>query len=252
MIYNERVSVITNKLKNQSVVKVNELSEELNVSMDTVRRDLKKLENEGLLKCIRGGACSLDNDINLSAFINRNVLNVDKKLQAARKALKYIKNGDIVAMNSGTTNRIIAEEMVKSPYNITVITNNLSVMTVLLQQPSIKVIVPGGFLDSKEKSLYGHTCEKELSKYNSDICFLSINAVDLNKGFSDFRFDEINVIKIMAKNSKNAIAIMDSSKFEKLSKCAVFPIDNIDILISDNEISPKIVDLYNNNGINLI
>lgn len=252
MIYNERVSVITNKLKNQSVVKVNELSQELKVSVDTVRRDLKKLESEGLLKCIRGGACSLDNDISLSTFINRDVLNVDKKFQAAQKALKYIKNGDIITMNSGTTNRIIAEEMVKNSYNITVITNNLSVMTILLQQPSIKVIVPGGFLDHKEKSLYGHTCEEELSKYNSDLCFLSINAVDLDKGFSDFRFNEISLIKVMAKNSKNVIAIMDSSKFEKVSKCTIFPIDNVNILISDNEIPYQIASKYQNNGVNLL
>lgn len=252
MLYNERVKLIMENSKKKSVVKVNDLAEELNVSVDTVRRDLKSMEEQGLLKCVRGGAYFLEYDMAVSTFINRDVINVEKKFQAAKKAVKNIKNGDVITMNSGTTNRIIAEEIVKNDFDITVITNNIAAINILMQKPSIKVIVPGGFLDSTEKSIFGGACEHEFEKYNPDICFLSINAVDLSKGYSDFRLKEIDLIKIMAQNSKKTIAVMDSSKFDKISKQTVFPLNCVDLLVTDDKLSKEVFDKYSKNDINII
>ena len=249
VLSSERAEYIVQELSEKSVVTVKELSKKLSVSPDTIRRDLKSMEAQGQVKCVRGGARLLENDFTRSVFSNRDILNVRQKRQAAKKAVRHIKNSDIVTMNSGTTNRIIAEELLKTDLEFTVVTNNLAVVTVLLQCPSIHVIVTGGFLDPKEKSMYGHVCENEIAKYNADICFLSVNAVDLQRGYTDFRLRETDIMRVMMKNAQKSIAVMDSSKFERVSKQHVFSAEEIDLLITDNEASAQLLEAYAQNGI---
>ena len=87
MLYNERAEIILQQLQLQSTVKVNELSQLLKVSVDTVRRDLKAMEQAGLIKCLRGGACLPESLPSLSNFQGREVIHSDLKREAAKKAL---------------------------------------------------------------------------------------------------------------------------------------------------------------------
>lgn len=155
MLYNERVELILQQVQLQAIVKINDLKDLLNVSVDTVRRDLKTMEQSGLIKCIRGGACLPDSLPSLSNFTGREVLNIKLKREAAKKALAYIKPNAIIALNSGTTNTILAQELVFKKDNITVITNNLAAINILIQNPAIKIVSIGGIIDSQEKSTYG-------------------------------------------------------------------------------------------------
>ena len=100
MLYNERAEVILQQLKLQSTVKVGELSQLLQVSVDTVRRDLRAMEQAGLVKCLRGGACLPESLSALSNFEGREVIHSDLKRGAARKALGYIKEGDIIGLDN--------------------------------------------------------------------------------------------------------------------------------------------------------
>ena len=156
MLYQERADTIIRLLKKQSIVKISELVSQLGVSVDTVRRDLKSLEAAGLVKCVHGGACLPDSSGQFSPFIYREIVNIELKTQAAVKALSFIREGDVIALNSGTTNAILAQQIAQKFQNITIITNNIAAVTILMGQPSLRVIVPGGFLDPAEKSLHGH------------------------------------------------------------------------------------------------
>lgn len=240
MLYNERVELILQQVQLQAIVKINDLKDLLNVSVDTVRRDLKTMEQSGLIKCIRGGACLPDSLPSLSNFTGREVLNIKLKREAARKALAYIKPNAIIALNSGTTNTILAQELVFKKDNITVITNNLAAINILIQNPAIKIVSIGGIIDSQEKSTYGTTCEQEFGQYFPDIAFLSINAINYKNGFTDFRMSEIGIIKLLSQRSEKVIAIMDSSKIGKRSKQKVLNLDNVDLLLTDDNISPRI------------
>ena len=243
MLYNERVELILQQVQLQAIVKINDLKDLLNVSVDTVRRDLKTMEQSGLIKCIRGGACLPDSLPSLSNFTGREVLNIKLKREAARKALAYIKPNAIIALNSGTTNTILAQELVFKKDNITVITNNL------IQNPAIKIVSIGGIIDSQEKSTYGTTCEQEFGQYFPDIAFLSINAINYKDGFTDFRMSEIGIIKLLSQRSEKVIAIMDSSKIGKRSKQKVLNLDNVDLLLTDDNISPILKEKYKNKGL---
>ena len=140
MLYNERAEIIMQQLQLQAIVKINDLKDLLQVSVDTVRRDLKTMEQRGLIKCIRGGACLPDSLASLSNFTGREVINIELKRQAARKAVSRIKPGCIIALNSGTTNTILAQELVFKNDNITVVSNNLAAINILMQNPAIKII----------------------------------------------------------------------------------------------------------------
>lgn len=240
MLYEERVSYIMKKLEHNSLIKTNDLVNEMDVSIDTIRRDLKKLEEDGRLTCIRGGACSSEAELQYSPFFGRQIVNEDLKREAAKKAISLIHSGNVLALNAGTTNSILAEELVKLKKQITVVTNNLSALSILTGSEYIQIIVPGGTVDKEELALCGCDCVEEISSYSFDLSFLSINAVHPIYGFSDFRFQEIDIIKAMIKHSKQSVALMDSHKFSKLSKKIFLSPKEISLLITDNQIENSI------------
>lgn len=233
MLYTERAEFILEQLQLRANVKVADLAAMMHVSLDTVRRDLKAMEQSGLIKHVRGGACLPETLASISHFGGREVINLPLKRQVAVKAMKYIQPGNVIALNSGTTNTLLAQEIVKRFSNLTVVTNNLAAVTILMRNPSIHTILVGGNVDSMEYSTYGHSCEEEFSRYCPDHAFLSINAVDDTIGYTDFRFPEIGVIQTLADRAKQVIAVMDSSKLGKRSKKQIFGLKSVDLLIMD-------------------
>ena len=234
MLYTERVEFILQQLQLGANVKVSDLAKLLTVSPDTVRRDLKSMEQNGLLKYVRGGACLPEAIASISHFSGREVVNIEQKRQAAVKALRLIRPGMVIALNSGTTNTVLAQEMIKRFSDLTVVTNNLAASAVLMQNPSIHTVVVGGDLDPMERSTYGHTCEEEFARYTPDCAFLSINAVDDRMGYTDFRFSEIGVMQVLARQAGQVVAVMDSSKLGRRSKKQIFPLEQVGVLVMDD------------------
>lgn len=252
MLYHERAELILQQLQLQSTVKVGELSQLLQVSVDTIRRDLKSMEQSGLIKCIRGGACLPESMISFSNFTGREIINSDLKREASRKALSYIREGDVVALNSGTTNTVLAQELAALNEKFTVVTNNYAAINILMYNPFIRLISVGGTIDPTERSTYGTICEQEFGQYYPDVAFLSINAVNYNDGFTDFRLNEIGIIQLLAKNSKKIIAVMDSSKLGKCSKRKALSPEQVDLLLMDDHISEKIREKYQKKGFTIL
>ncbi len=251
MLHTERVEFILQQLQLGANIKVSELAELMHVSLDTVRRDLKNMEQSGLVKYVRGGACLPETIASISHFSGREIVNIALKRQAAVKALRYICPGMVIALNSGTTNTVFAQEIVKRFSDLTVVTNNLAAAAVLMQNPSIHTILVGGDLDAMERSTFGHTCEEEFSRYKPDCAFLSINAVDDVMGYSDFRFAEIGVIQAMAKRAGKVIAVMDSSKLGRQSKKQIFPLNCVDTLVMDDAVPDKVKKQYASAGVTI-
>ena len=249
MLYNERAELILQQIQLQSTVKVNELSQLLQVSVDTVRRDLKLMEQNGLIKCVRGGACLPESLASISNFTGREVIHSDLKREAARKALAYIEPESVVALNSGTTNTILAQEMASMNEKFTVVTNNHAVVNILMQNPNIRLIAVGGMIDAQEQLTYGTVCEQEFAQYYPDIAFLSINAINYKNGYTDFRLNEIGIIQTLARVAKQTIAVMDSSKLGKCSKRKALEPDQVDILIMDDQVPQKTREKYAQKGI---
>ena len=249
MLFNERAKIILQQVQLQSTVRVQELSELLQVSQDTVRRDLRAMEKRGLLKCVRGGACLPESLSAFSNFTGREIIHSDLKRAASRKAIGYIREGDIVALNSGTTNTILAQEIAQRCHNITVVSNNLAAVRMLLQAPAIRVILIGGNVDPTEQSTYGPMCEQGFVQYYPDVTFLSLNAVNYKDGFTDFRLSEVGIIRALSEHSRRVIAVMDSSKLGKRSKCKVLDLDAVERLLMDDQVAEGVREKYREKGI---
>lgn len=234
MLQASRNEIILRELRAGRPLKVAELSARLGVSVDTVRRDLKALDAAGQLKYVRGGACLPDTMLAFSSFSGREIDHADLKRAAAVKAARLVKEGQVVAMNSGTTNAILASELARLAFPFTVVTNNLAAAAALMASPGITLFCIGGMVDGAERSTFGSQCVSEFSDYLPDLAFLSLNAVSLDCGFTDFRLSEIPVIKALVKGSKQVCAVMDSTKLNRVSKKRVLDFDDVDLLVTDD------------------
>ncbi len=249
MLYNERVEIIMQQLQLQATVKIGDLTQLLGVSVDTVRRDLRNMEQKGMIQCVRGGACLPGSLSTFANFKGREIVHSDLKREAARKALRYVESGSVIALNSGTTNTILAQELVQRSDPFTVVTNNLAAIPILMQNMNIELIAVGGMVDVMEQSTYGTVCEQEFARYYPDVAFLSINAVNYEDGFTDFRFQEMGVIQLLAERAQKVLAVMDSSKLGKRSKKKILKLDQVDCLVMDNQIPVKLKEKYRDKGL---
>lgn len=252
MLFQERENFILQQLQLQSTVKVSELSHQLHISVDTVRRDLKAMEQNGLIRCVRGGACLPECRVLFSDFTGREIIHSDLKREAACKALAHIKEGSVVALNSGTTNTIVAQEMVAAGLHCTVVTNNCAALNVLMQSSSIRVIAIGGMLDVQERSTYGSMCEQDFSQFYPDLVLLSINAINYKDGYTDFRMNEVGVIQLLASRGRQVVAVMDSSKLGQCSKCKVLSPEQVDFVVMDDHVPSEIREKYQKKGIQIL
>lgn len=249
MLQDERYKIIIDHLKLHNIAKISELVQLTGVSIDTVRRDLEALESKYMLKRVHGGVILEENSVTKYSFRNREIKNKAEKTELAAKVVEYIREGQSIALNSGTTNIEVAKKIAEHFETLTIITNSLKIVEMISHKSNFKIILPGGILNNEEGSLHGCQCEASLAQYNIDVAILAVNAVSLEKGIMDFRFEEMNIIKAMMNSAGKSILAVDSSKLESVSLINVCSLKNIDMIITDSKVNSGILDKYRDNGI---
>lgn len=252
MLQEERYKQIQEILKQHDSVRVTELVHVLNVSIDTVRRDLENMEAKKLLKRVHGGAILAEEHGDQNVFSHREHKNKEKKIELAQLACELVSEGQAIALNAGTTNLEIAKKLSENFERLTVISNGLRIIEHFSAKPGFTVIVPGGILDQQEYALYGKKCEEDISGYNIDQVFLSINAISVDKGLTDFRIHEVDIIKAMMTSARQINAAADSSKFEKVSYLNICPLEKVDMIITDSSINEDIANKYKQAGMKIV
>lgn len=246
-----RKEYIMNELHENGQVETKALARALKVSLDSIRRDLTELEKEGKLIKIYGGATLPKKLHQALNYGNRAITNVDLKQEAAKKAVSCVKEGNLVALNAGTTNVFVAQELCYLDFPISVITNNLAALEVLYAREDFNVINVGGQVKHHEKSTYGELSYETFSLYYPDLSFLTLNALNLNHGIMDFRDFEILNIKSIVKNSKRNYLVMDSSKFDGKSLRTVLNFSDVNAIFTDNQVSSEHIKKYEEAGLHI-
>lgn len=244
----ERFDKIIEHLKAKGKASYTELAERVEVSVDTVRRDLADMEEKGLVRRIRGGVVICDDDPGKKSYGIRSILHHDEKIELCKGLESIITDGQTVALNNGTTNIEAAKYLCDNFNRLNIITNSLEVMGYMLERRKFNIIVPGGIVDIQEKSLVGSHCEGDIRSYNIDVALLAVNAVSLQKGVTDFRFNEVGIIKAMLESAREKYVLADSSKFETVSCVNICSLEKIDGFLTDKFIDEKTVKLYENRG----
>lgn len=228
------------------------MTKELNVSIETIRRDLEHLEKEGLLQWVYGEAILKKVSVDKLSFDKREEEFRKEKIEIANIATRYISEGQSIALNDSTTNVKIAKNIRNKFTNLTVVANSLVIATELANNKGIKVILAGGILYNKEYAFYGQLAQNILENFVVDRSFIGVGGVSLNRGISDYDFETAEIQKILMKTSKEVIILADSSKIENVSLTKVGHIEDFNLIITDSNINQNILDKYLKNGIEII
>jgi len=248
MIKAERLQLITEHIYKEKKVLLADLSRLLDVSEDTVRRDIKELSDQGLLKAVRGGAISRSSTPH--HYREREHYDVSHKQIMAEKAIRHIKNGQVLLFDSGTSVLAIAT-LLPRDLEITVITNSFPVANVLEDHPSVEVIFLGGRLNKSSFSTAGHEVIQTIRGIRPDICFLGICSIDLTSGITGISYDDSQVKKAMVETSKQIIALATLEKLGTTEPYYITSMNDIDIIITDIDPEDKSLSLYRDAGIRM-
>jgi len=243
---NEIIEIVNEK----GSIKVSELSEEFNVTDETIRTDLKKLSNMNFLKRIHGGAVTLKKFQEIS-YNNRMKENIIEKRKIAQKAIKYIDNGDIIYLDISTTVMYLAKEILRSKDNVTIITNSARMCMELAQKGNITLISTGGILRNNSYSYVGPVAINSIKNYYADKFFASCKGVSLEYNITDSNSLECELKKMMLERSEKSYLLTDYTKFSDRGLCKFANLNEVDFIISDNKLKPKISDLFKKEGYNI-
>lgn len=235
----KRLEMLLERLDEDGILNVNELSEEFQVSSATIRRDLAQLENEGKVKRISGGAIkpsigsvvAVERDLNIS---NKLQLNVSEKKKICELACKEINDGECIFIDGGTSSSYMFDLLKDRP--ITIVTNNQLCAFAFHSQIKAKIIMIGGLYMTDFAMTYGATAVKQISEYNFDRCFITCVGADLNENQSYATEIETREIKSTAcKKSKHRYLLIDQSKIDVMGFCTLKPLDYFDKIFCDSK-----------------
>lgn len=232
MLKKERQAYITQQLNIHNKVLSSDLSVQLNVSEDTVRRDLNELSEQGKLLKVHGGALSTGFHFTLQ---NHSIYSLREKQQIARKAVNLIKDGMVVLLSGGTTIRELVNSL-PLQLNATFVTVSIPIALELLNHPNSEVIFLGNKLSKSAQIAVGAEVVSKLADIKADICLLGTNSID-TQGVSDMEWEVIEVKKAMLDSADMKVSLAISEKLNTSQRFKVCRLEELDYLIT--ELDPR-------------
>ena len=248
MLKKERHAYIMHEIDIHNKVLSSDLSLQLTVSEDTIRRDLQELDEKNMLTKVHGGALSKSFHFTLH---NNTVFSQPEKKVIAQKARDLIKDGMLVLLSGGTT--II--ELVKSlppELNATFITVSIPTALELLNHPNIEVIFIGNKLLKNAQMSVGAEVVQRLSEIKCDLCFLGTNSIDVENGITDLELEVIEVKRAMIRSAKKVVSLAISKKLNTTQRMLVCRLEDVDMLITELVPTEEILKPYHSKGITII
>ena len=249
---NERYEYILKKIDKHNSVVVSDLMSELTVSIETVRRDLFALEKEGKLKRIHGGAISIPKTKDFLMLEKRLSENKTQKDELSQKAMQFIKEGDIISIDSGSTSISFANALKEHFKSLKIITYSTEVVNVLSDCENYKIISTGGMFLASEKAFYGSVSTEALRNLHFAKSFIFPSAISIKNGVQDFCYEVVDMQKLLIENGDQIFFLADSSKLEKTATITLSKLSSNHTIITDNNVSETLRKLYKENNINMI
>ncbi|MEA4812254.1 MAG: DeoR/GlpR family DNA-binding transcription regulator [Anaerolineaceae bacterium] len=230
MLSVDRRQKISEIVKEKKFITVNELASLLEVTGETIRRDLKYLDDRGELSRAHGGAYIRSYDVDIHY---RETKMVEAKQHIAQICRGFIKENDVVFLDSSTTALEIAKTFLD--VNLTVVTNSLVITNFLVAQPNIKTVTIGGNLDLRNLCFSGPATVSEVGRYYTQKCFISCRTLSSVHGAMDSNELLAQVRAIAVKNSNEAFLVADSTKFDDMSLCPIAPMESFSALVTEKK-----------------
>ncbi|SEA28959.1 transcriptional regulator, DeoR family [Desulfuromusa kysingii] len=228
----KRQSDIINRIRQKDFVTVNELSKTLNISKETIRRDLTELARKGLVQKVHGGA-SLPAVAGEGPFRERMGKNAAAKIKIAEAAAELISPGETILIDTGSTTLYFAEKLTLIP-KLTVVTNSTQIAKTISSEPSYsKVFLLGGEFYGDNRQTIGSIAIEQLKSFRAHHAILTIGALDTRTGIMDYSIEEAQLARAMVDQAESLTILVDSSKFNKIASFEVCNLSRITNLVCD-------------------
>ncbi len=247
----ERLDHVLHILQQDGVGRLSDLATCLGVSVNTVRRDLDELEQQGHVQRIRGGAVYIKPTESEPPWDSRWQERADAKRLIAAAAAELIREGEIVLLDTGSSNLYLAERL-RGLKGITVVTNSLPVMWEVSKNPDISLVALGGELYYKERYFRGPLVEQVLGQMRVDKLFLGISSIEAGYGLSEMHYAEVPLKKALIATSKQRIVLAHGAKVGRASHFRVCPISDADLLITDPSADPDEIKKLEDAGLDVL
>jgi DeoR family transcriptional regulator of aga operon len=232
---------ISELVRQNGSVQVTTLAQQFDVSMQTVRKDLRYLAERGVMARAYGGA--IDSKLVGGSpaeplYEVKRTAHLEEKRRVGRRAAAMVKAGDTIAIDSGTTSVQLAEALPN--IEATVVTNDFGVLVALAPKSNIHIVMLGGELRRKNMAFYGGLSVEALDALHVDWLFLGVDGFDLERGITTHHEPEARLNRKMAEAARSIVAITDSSKFGKICLHSIISIAELDTLITDTGVPDEI------------
>jgi DeoR/GlpR family transcriptional regulator of sugar metabolism len=249
MLTAERQDVIVELLRERGRVLAHDLSSELGVSPDTIRRDLRELDEMGVVRRVHGGALPRRGDAAPFAFRARRA--PEAKASIARRAAGLIDDGQIVILDGGTTTVEVARAL-RPDLRATVVTTSPPVAVALSEHRGVEIALIGGVLRRDALVTVGAETVAALRRIRADVVMLGVCALHLELGVTANDLEEAQVKRAMIGGAAAVVALADHDKLGTALPVVVGPIDAITALVTDSDVNDQSLEPYRAVGIEVL
>jgi DeoR/GlpR family transcriptional regulator of sugar metabolism len=248
MLKEERQAFILHNVNLHNRVLSSDLSNNINVSEDTIRRDLQELSDNGKLIKVHGGALSKSFS---NSFSPAKVYAIENKKRIAQKAAALIKDGMFVLTSGGTTIIELAKAL---PENLraTFITGSLPAAMEYVHHPNIEIILIGDKISKSSQITVGGEAISKIKQIKADICFLGINALHIEYGLTDNDWEVVQVKKAMIESAEKVVALSISEKVNTFQRIKICDIKDMDVLVTELDAISPILEPYKKTGLEIL
>lgn len=232
------------------VVQVNELARSLGVSSSTIRRDLSRMEEEGLLRRVHGGAVPLERMNHEPMVDARDMVNAEEKLRIATAAVADIPEHGSVIIDSGSTGQHLAQ-VFPVERDVHVVTNSLPTALTLSRRGLRELTVLGGAVRTKRLAMVDDTTSAELQHMAIDVLFVSCDGLSFQHGLTTPYREERSIKRAMIERARRVVALVDHSKFGNVQMFSFAAFDEIDVLVTDTGVEPEAVDFLRSRDVSV-
>ncbi len=251
LTYEDRRTTILEQLERDGKVQVLRLADQLLVSTETIRRDLDRLEKEGKLRKVYGGAVKTRSDAVEPPFLTRAELRKDEKAWIGKLAASLVKEGETVMLDQGTTTLEVMRHLMDRA-DITVITHSVSALQVAMEGFKGKFIFAGGEVNLAKQSSAGTMTETILDQFKVNKAFISVNGISMTAGMTDCDLTETYVSKKMMQQAEEVIVLTDHTKFGVTTFAKVGKLDDVSMIITDEGCSKEWIQYLQDKDIELL
>ena len=230
-----RLPEIIDIARAEGKVTVDGLADRLGVTVQTIRRDLSELAEAGKLERVHGGAV-LPSGVSNIGYEDRRGLNPAAKIAIAKACAQQIPDGTSLFLNIGTSTEAVAHALLHHR-DLMVVTNNMNVANILVENTACRIIVAGGVLRRSDGGLIGNLTTSTIEQFKFDYAVIGCSARDNDGDLLDFDFQEVNVSQTILRQSRKTFLVADHSKFQRSAPARITSLSQIDGFFTDRQLS---------------